>query len=188
MKLTKTIKDKFLADILSKEVASPDFATEISLVMKELISPMMPLAVAGIYNHSATSGWVSPAKVMELKAEVVRRIETGEMNAKQAVLARKIAIIEARRNDHSRTLDNIRDAVTVAMDSVTTVNGLVKQLPQFSKYLPAERGRPDDTAVQAALFTVGAVIAKANAPAKAPRVRQKPVKSRGMSPEMLGAR
>jgi hypothetical protein len=161
MKLTKTIKDKFLADILSKEVASPDFAGEISLCMKELISPMMPVAVAAIYNHSATSDWVSPAKVLELKAELVRRTDRGELNAKQAVLSRKIAAIEKRRDDHSRTLDNIRAAVTVAMDSVTTVNGLVKQLPQFAKYLPIERQRPDDTAVQAALFTVGAVIAKA---------------------------
>lgn len=173
MKLTKTIRQDFVAAVLANEVKSPDFAALTNAAWKEIISPMMPLAVAAVYNDPRTEDWVTAGhKYGGLVHEAQMRRERGDLSAEQLAGFVKLDEIENMRDKHSRNVANIRDAINTAAASVTTVLGMKKLFPQYAKYLPGEAARPGRLEAQVAIANLDASIAIANAPAKRRRAKK----------------
>lgn len=171
MKLTKTIRHAFMASVLTNEVKAPDFPALTAATWKEIISPMMTVAVAAIYNDSNATKWVSEYHIGELRHEAERRRARGDLTKAQAAAFAKLDKIEEMREKHQRNLDNIRDAISTAAESVTTVAGLGKLLPQYAKYLPSDKGRPSGLEAQVAIAGLPAAIETASAASRGPRAR-----------------
>ena len=164
MKLTKTTKKAFVEAVLANEVESPDFADQIEKVWVKLTLLVMPLSVAIVYNNAATRQWISTEKVMAARRSITSAttLSTDKSSAPIKEQFDAIAEIEVKRSRHQTTIDNIRAAIETAADSVTTVEGLKKLLPQYAKYLPAGKTRPTASAAQQALQGLDATIKTAN--------------------------
>lgn len=181
MKLTMQAKKAFVEGVLSNEVEAPNFAEQVEEVWVKLTVVVMPVSVAAIYKNDATRQWVSSTKVMAARRSLADIAKTGKTDS--AVLAlhfKTLADIEEKRARHQVTIDNIRAAIETAADSVTTVEGLKKLLPQYAKYLPGGKTRPTASAAQQALQGLDATIKTANiiaATSKAPVKRRSRAKA-----------
>lgn len=173
MKLTKTIRQEFLAAILTHEVKTPDFPALTDSVWKEILAPMMPMAVAAVYLDPRTEEWVTGGTPFGgLLHEAKMRRDRGDLSESQKASFAKLDEIEEMRGKHSRNVDNIRDAINTAAESVTTVNGMRKLFPQYAKYLPGEVTRPSGLEAQVAIANLGASIAIANTPPRRRRAKK----------------
>lgn len=185
MKLTQQIKKAFIEGVLSNEVTTPNFAAEIEERWVKLTVLLMPVSVAAVYRNEATRQWISADKVMATRRTLANMQESCRPSYEECVkLFAEIDGIEVRRARHQVTIDNIRDAITQASNSVTTVEGLKKLLPQYSKYLPVGTKRPSREKAEAGLEGLDANIktanilsATANAPTRVKRVRAPAVSS-----------
>lgn len=173
MKLTKTSRQKWMNDILSNEVKAPDFAKQTEEIWMELLAPAMPMGIAEAFKSQSARDWINPHKVAKLRQELQARIDTDDLSPRQRSIVAKLNQVEENRGKHQRTLDNIRSSLTTAAESVTTVAGLAKLLPQYAKYLPKTGGRPDEAATQGALFSLQENLAAVSKlPVKKPRNRK----------------
>lgn len=162
MKLTQTIKEKFIADVLTGEVIPVDFAERIDKEWKAMIAKVMPIGIASIYTNPALTSWVNPTMVESLRMQLTSL--RGHASAPGYVQAGFEAIdrIEMERAAHYRNIDNIRDAIVKVCDSVTTVLGVAKMLPQYEKYLPKDKSRVSRDEAKIAAQTASAAVKVAN--------------------------
>ena len=161
MKLTKTVKNKFIEAVLTNEVEAPAFAEEIEENWVQIVALLMPVNIAIAYKSTTTRHWFSVAEVMKVRSRVSSAPRASH-HPKIVEYLDKIDAVEKRRAQHQATIDNILDALNTACNAVTTVAGLRKLLPQYSKYLPAEGSRPDDATTKSALQGLATAIKTAN--------------------------
>ena len=164
MKLTKQAKKAYIEGVLSHEVEAPNFAEQIEAAWQEITVLLMPVAVAAVYRNPATRDWVSAEKVQVTRQRIRerdRRADGGFTDKINAQLS-KIDEVEQLRDKHQYNVDNIRKAITTAADSVTTVEGLRRILPQYAKYLPDCGLRPTASDAAKALRGLNETIQTAN--------------------------
>jgi hypothetical protein len=163
MKLTKTLRQEFVNAVLQGEVKAYDFAERIAEVHRDMIATLMPMSVAEVYKNPATRGWVSQHRVADLIAYVTNTYKGAEdCPAAYAEGFEKIDRIEIDRAEHYRNIDNIRQAIDKVCESVTTVAGVAKLLPQYSNYLPKDPTRPTRSEAVKAAETAETAVAVAN--------------------------
>ena len=174
MKLTKTSRQAWINAVLSAEVQSPDFAKMEREAWDEVVVQYMPLAVASIYKSPTHREWINPEMVAKIREQIGRDIATArDKNPKLSKLVACLDQIEDLRDRHQRNVDNIRDALSTAANSVTTVLGLEKLVPQYAEYLPGTKGRPTSSEAQVAIFGLKESLAAVKTPVKPPRLRRK---------------
>ncbi len=163
MKLTKTIRQEFVNAVLTGEVKSHDFAERIAEAHRNMIVTLMPVNVAEVYTNVATRGWVSQRRVAELIAYIDNTYKgAADCPAIFAQGFEQIDRIENARSEHYRNIDSIRAAIDKVCDSVTTVAGVAKLLPQYAKYLPKDATRPTRSEAKQAAETAETAVAVAN--------------------------
>lgn len=141
MKLTQTIRADFLNKILAS-TKSRNFSGEAEAVWSKIVVTQMPSDVAEIYK-GVNAKWVNTDEIARIRRALKeKRSRNSPMPVGVAAHFKALDDIEDAREKHSRALDNIREAITTAALSVTTVNGLAKLFPQYKHFLPEGGLRP----------------------------------------------
>lgn len=179
MKLTQTIRGEFLNKILASAKAR-NYADEAEAVWSKIIVTQMPAAVAEIYQGANTK-WVNTDEIARIRRDMKeKRSRNSSMPAGVVAHFKALDDIEDAREKHSKALDNIREAITTASMSVTTVTGLAKLFPQYKHFLPKDGLRPSKEAAQHAVAQLqfGLSSMKADGATPAIKVAKKRVRTK----------
>ena len=149
MKLTQAIRQAFIRSVMN-DVPSVDFKEEIrSIVFKDAVQ-QMPAKVRALVNDPECEQWLNQ-KIMVVDtvgasahAVYFPRTTSCRQRLKLSdgadVLVRELVKKDAAQKVR---LDRMKESLTSVVYSATTLAALVKALPEFERYLPA-----DDSAAQ----------------------------------------
>lgn len=169
MKLTKTMRHDFCRRVL-ESIPAPDFAKMRDEVWRKVIRNRLPVSVGKVYaRHPHT---ISQDLVNKLRNAAIADFEAGRFdNTDEMSWSSALAEIELQEEDFKARIDKLRTSVMTAVNSVTTVNGVRKLLPQYANLLPSEV-KADGAAVQEALFSIEETV-KTLTPSKPRRKARK---------------
>lgn len=151
MKLTKTMRHDFCRKVL-ESIPAPEFAKMRDEIWQKIIRGRLPASVGKVYaRHPHT---ISQDLVNKTRNAAIVDFEAGRFgNTDEAAWSAALTEIEMQEEDFKARLDKLRASVMTAVNSVTTVNGVRKLLPQYANLLPSEV-KTDGAAVQEALFSI----------------------------------
>lgn len=152
MKLTKTIRDAFVRQVMD-DVPSFDYDEQVRAAVMKLAVAELPPKIRAAWNDTDLRKYVATYYCYGGHVSVTvpgrRRDDSStfsEHPAVQEILALKAVQSEERKG--------LRDKLRGVAYSVTTHKALSDALPEFAKYLP-----PDEAAVNRSLPVVANVVA-----------------------------
>lgn len=140
MRLTKADKEAFVRAVMD-DVPKVDYDEQAKkLVMEELVE-RMPAEVKAVYKTAPewlTSNYIClRGNLQSFYGPARKCTDTKELAPR---LSEKLSELSAAKKEQTGTRSEIRSKVQATIDSCTTLKQAKERLPEFEKYLPAERG------------------------------------------------
>lgn len=139
MKLNTADRDAFVTAVIG-DVPSVDYVTQAHLIVLDEVGAKLPAKVRAVWDSKELRGYVRCDNYFRANGfNTSFAIPLGGYTPSAANI-KKLQALADKYSAQRKQRDDLRAKVRAVIESCTTLKQAKERLPEFTKYLPAERG------------------------------------------------
>ena len=137
MKLTKYDREAFVRAVLD-DTPQEDFDAKARAIVHAAAASRLPPKVKAVYDDSETRGFLQVSRYLAMPGSL-NNVYTYDAFEWTDELRKKLDELAAKKSVQRATIRALSSKLTAVIGACSTLNQAKERLPEFVKYLPAER-------------------------------------------------